>query len=106
MVYRACRWRRQGACTCGWSGARRFLRGWAVVDALVHAGNSGHEPALRLVVDTTTAQHLALVPSNSQGRRATMPDNTLTRRPLPQHLQHDSAALRLSPPHLRGLDPR
>ena|SRR5258708_17272979 len=55
MVYRACRWRRQGACTCGWTGARRFLRGWAVVDALVHAGNSGHEPALPLVVDTTLA---------------------------------------------------
>src|SRR5437588_3879543 len=79
-VYRASRWRRHGVCTCGWSGARRFLRGGAVVDALVHAGDSGHEPALPLVVDTMLAQHVAHVPSNSQGRRATMPDITLTHR--------------------------
>ncbi|WP_041311186.1 hypothetical protein [Mycobacterium sp. JS623] len=49
-VYRASRWRRRAACTCGWSGARHFLRGTAVVDALVHAADSGHEPACPLVV--------------------------------------------------------
>jgi hypothetical protein len=77
-VYRASRWRRRAACTCGWSGARRFLRGSAVVDALLHAAGSGHEPALPLVVDTLSVEHL----------------------------QHESAVLRLPRLHLRGLHPR
>jgi hypothetical protein len=77
-VFRASRWRRRAACTCGWTGARRFLRGSAVVDALVHAADSGHEPAWPLVVDTVSVQDL----------------------------HHDSAALRLPRLHLRGLHPR
>jgi hypothetical protein len=40
-----------GECTCGWLGrTRRMLRSMVVVDALTHAHETGHEPALPLIV--------------------------------------------------------
>ncbi|TBH32318.1 hypothetical protein DIQ79_24880 [Mycolicibacterium smegmatis] len=36
--------RSQAVCDCGWSGQRRWLRGSAVMDASLHAGQTGHLP--------------------------------------------------------------
>jgi hypothetical protein len=44
-------WRWTGECTCGWQGrTRRMLRAFVVVDALTHAHETGHQPALPLIV--------------------------------------------------------
>jgi hypothetical protein len=37
--------RNQAQCGCGWRGRRRLFRGSAVVDALMHCADTGHEPA-------------------------------------------------------------
>ena len=40
-----------GECTCGWQGrTRRVFKAIVVVDALTHAHETGHEPALPLIV--------------------------------------------------------
>jgi hypothetical protein len=43
------RHRSQGQCTCGWTGRPRFLSSLAKYDALIHAAQSGCEPAFPLV---------------------------------------------------------
>jgi hypothetical protein len=40
--------RTRGRCTCGWVGKRHLRRSSAIVDALLHATQSGCEPAVPL----------------------------------------------------------
>jgi hypothetical protein len=42
------RHRTRGRCTCGWVGKRHLMRSSAIVDALLHATQSGCEPAVPL----------------------------------------------------------
>lgn len=41
--------RRDARCSCGWTGRRRLLRSFGVLDALTHAARQGCQPAVPLV---------------------------------------------------------
>jgi len=42
--------RHRAMCSCGWTGGNRFLLAAAKVDALIHSGDTRHEPTVPLVV--------------------------------------------------------
>jgi hypothetical protein len=44
------RLRHRATCSCGWEAGKRVFLGAAKVDALLHAADTGHEPAVPLVV--------------------------------------------------------
>jgi hypothetical protein len=49
VVVLARRLRHRAMCSCGWDAGKRVFLGAAKADALIHAAETGHEPALPLV---------------------------------------------------------
>jgi hypothetical protein len=47
--------RHRAWCSCGWSARRRLLLGVAKVDAWTHSAETGHMPAVPLVIRTGNA---------------------------------------------------
>lgn len=68
-VYTHGLWRSHAACSCGWTQVRPLLA-WAVVDALLHGAETGHEAAWPLVQYVEHWRDLKTVAAQHSTRRA------------------------------------